>query len=259
MKLAISNIAWKKEEDEKVYKILNELNYSAIEIAPTRILPVNPYEKLELARAWADELNNKYNLKVASMQSILYGKTEKLFGDKSERDILKGYIKAGIDFAAVIGCRNLVFGSPKNRIIENISEYEIAIEFFGELGHYASSRNTTLSIEPNPILYGTNFINYTEEAFNIVKQVGSNGFKVNLDFGTIIANEENIESLADNIGLINHIHISEPNLNLIVERTQHRELFSLLKKCNYDKYVSIEMKQCEIKELQNVLSYISIL
>ncbi|MEG2289465.1 MAG: sugar phosphate isomerase/epimerase family protein [Clostridium sp.] len=257
MKLSISNIGWKKEDDEEVYRMLNKLNYSAIEIAPTRIFPVNPYEKLQEAREWSEELKGNYGLKVSSMQSIIFGKTERLFGDETEREILKQYIKAGIDFAAVIGCNNLVFGSPKNRIIESEADYGVAVEFFRELGEYASNKNTILSIEPNPTLYGTNFINYTEDAFNIASEIGSDGFKVNVDFGTIIENNEDIRVLAENIELINHVHISEPNLVHILERSQHRELFSLLREVKYDKYVSIEMKQCELNKIKDTLSYVA--
>lgn len=52
-----------------------------------------------------------------SMQSIWYGRTEKLFGTEEERNLLLDYTKSAVDFAAAIGCKNLVFGCPKNRCI----------------------------------------------------------------------------------------------------------------------------------------------
>ena len=46
---------------------------------------------------------------VASMQSIWYQRTEKLFGSEAERETLLSYTKQAIDFAEAAGCPNLVF------------------------------------------------------------------------------------------------------------------------------------------------------
>ena len=42
MKLSISNIAWDKEKDIEMYEYLSKLNFSGIEIAPTRIFEIDP-------------------------------------------------------------------------------------------------------------------------------------------------------------------------------------------------------------------------
>lgn len=65
-----------------------------------------------------------------------------------------------MDFANAIGCGNMVFGCPKNRVIDHESDEHIAIEFFRLLGDYAKKCNTVLAIEPNTVIYGTNFLNY---------------------------------------------------------------------------------------------------
>ena len=46
MKLSISNIAWKSEDDFKVYKLMKKYEYKGLEIAPTRIFSEQPYKKL---------------------------------------------------------------------------------------------------------------------------------------------------------------------------------------------------------------------
>ena len=85
------------------------------------------------------------------MQSIWYGRQEKLFGSEEERQVLLAYTKEAIDFAAAVGCGNLVFGCPRNRNVpEGIRPEqveEIACGFFHELGEYAYSKGTALSIE----------------------------------------------------------------------------------------------------------------
>lgn len=257
MKLSISNIAWTSKDDEEMYKHMSDSSFNGLEIAPTRIFTENPYEKLDFAKIFSEEIKTKHNLQVSSMQSILFGKEERIFGSKNERNLLINYTKTAIDFASMIDCHNLVFGSPKNRIIENHEQLPIAVEFFKELGDYAFQKNTIISIEPNPKIYGTNFINTTDEAFELVKKVNNSGFKVNIDLGTVIQNKENIKIIIDNIHLVNHIHISEPNLTVIKKRSIHKELAYELKNIGYDKYVSIEMKNTgNINDVKQTIKYI---
>lgn len=242
MKLSISNIAWAAENDEYMYKYLAEEGIKGLEIAPTRIYCEAPYEKLYEAKVFADRLKAEYGLEISSMQSIWYGRAENMFSSSEERQALISYTKKAIDFAHVIGCNNLVFGCPKNRNITSMDQYCIAVEFFATLGEYAESKNTVIAIEPNPTIYNTNFINTTEQAFELVKEINSPGIMVNLDLGTVIHNNECMQNIYKNISLVNHIHISEPYLEKIQERDLHKALEKALKSMDYDKYVSIEMK-----------------
>ncbi len=242
MKLSISNIAWSVEYDVEMYEYISSKGFKGLEIAPTRIFPENPYKDLTQAKKYSDYIKQKYNLEISSMQSILFGKTERLFGTDNERTELLNYSKLAIDFAKAISCHNLVFGSPKNRVIENEDQYPIAIIFFKELGDYALKNNTVLSIEANPPIYNTNFVNTTEQAFQLARDVNSLGIFVNVDLGTVIQNNENIDQIINNIDLINHFHISEPNLVPIEKRSIHQELANKLIQTSYDKYISIEMK-----------------
>ena len=257
MKLSVCNIAWTAEHDAKMYEKMKELGMEGIEIAPTRIFPDAPYEHLSGARLFAEQLKKEYGLSVASMQSIWYQRTEKLFGSEAERETLLSYTKQAIDFAEAAGCPNLVFGSPKNRVTQGADCHETAVRFFGELGQYAAEHHTCLSLEANPAIYGTDFINRTTEAFALVKEVDSKGFAVNIDFGTILANEEDLSFLTEeNLPYINHIHISEPYLALVQRRSLHEEFAKRLGALGYDRYVSAEMKTAEqTEDVFAVLSY----
>lgn len=257
MHLSISNISWLNENDEQMYKYINEHGFLGLEIAPTRIFEQNPYGDLERAKNFAVKLRKNYGITISSMQSIWYGRNEKIFGSDEERKILMDYTKKAIDFASGIDCKNLVFGCPRNRISESENDMGIAISFFKELGEYAKKKNTVISMEPNPVIYNTNFINYTSQAFEIAKEVNSDGFKVNIDLGTIIYNNEELSIIADNICLVNHVHISEPNLSLIEKRKLHFELASILRDANYEKFVSIEMgKRDDLDEVKDTIKYI---
>ena len=259
IKLAISNIAWDKSNDENIYEFLKQNNIKGLEIAPTRIFEQNPYDRLEEAKVYANVLKEKYSLDIISMQSIWYGKTQNIFENEDNAEELIEYTKKTIYFANAVKCTNLVFGCPKNRNMSDYGkDYPKAIDFFKEIGKYALDNKVIISVEPNPVIYNTNFLNYTEQAIKFVKEINLDSIKVNYDLGTVIYNKENLKILEDNIQYINHIHISEPNLELIQIRERHKELISILKNSNYQKYVSIEMKNSNnIDNVKKIIKYLT--
>lgn len=260
MKLSISNIGWSEENDVSVYTMMRNNGFTGLEIAPTRIFPEQPYSKLDDARAWANEMKSEKGFVVPSMQSIWYGRNEKLFGSEEERSTLMDYTKKAIDFAEAIGCMNLVFGCPRNRSIPEGVDEKIAIRFFKRIGDYAAEHGTVVGMEANPPIYNTNYINDTASALELIEKVDSDGFKLNLDVGTMIENREDVSSLKGREKQVNHVHISEPGLKSIEERQLHRELADLLRSCNYSGYVSIEVgKQDNVENLNRMMNYVKTL
>jgi len=261
MKLSISNIAWPVEYDEEMYRFINMNHFRGLEIAPTRIFPDSPYDHLYQGKVFSQELKEKYDLEISSVQSIWYGISESVFGSDAKRQKLVDYTKKAIDFACEISCPNLVFGCPKNRAIPPDMTLDnglpVIYDFFNQIGDYAASRGTCIAIEPNPPIYNTNFINTTKEAVEICRALNNSGIRINADMGTLIYNNESLEILTDNINLINHIHISEPRLIPIENRTLHSELKTELQNLNYDKYISIEMANPgNIDLVKTVIAYI---
>ncbi|MBR3247816.1 MAG: sugar phosphate isomerase/epimerase [Clostridiales bacterium] len=257
MNLSISNIAWSEGSDTTVYNYMNKLGFSGLEIAPTRIFPEEPYDHIDEAARWSEALRSEYKLKVPSMQSIWYGRSEKLFGSREERESLLAYTKKAIDFAEAIGCGNLVFGCPRNRILPESGDVRIAEAFFREAGYYAHEHHTVLAMEANPPIYNTNFINSTIDALELIKSVGSPGFKLNLDTGTMIENREEVSVLEGNVHLINHVHISEPGLEPVRNRELHGQLAEILRHNDYSGFVSIEVrKQDDTGALADMMEYV---
>lgn len=267
MKLAISNIAWTAQEDEAVYAMMRQYGYTGLEIAPTRFFATDPYEDLRRVADWRAEFAASTGFDIPSMQSIWFGRTEKLFADARQRQILLAYTKKAVDFASAAGCANLVFGSPKNRALPDVSDrslWEQGIDFFRELGSYAHEKNTAVGMEANPAIYDTNYINTTQEAVSLIREVGSAGFLLNLDAGTMIENREPVESLTGSARLINHVHISEPFLKPVStdsgRRAFHGELAAFLRENGYQGYVSVEMGKTQdsagrISMLDEILAY----
>ena len=258
MKLSISNIAWDTSNDIKIYDLIKKYGFEGLEIAPTKIMGKDPYEKIKEIKEWKEKIKKRYNLRISSMQSIWFGRTENLFDSKEEENILIDYTKKAIDFANVIECKNLVFGSPKNRNVNNGKNSENQIEIFETLGEYAYKKNTVIGMEANPKIYNTNYINDTKSALKLVKKINSKGFLLNLDLGTMILNNENLlEILRGNISYINHVHISEPWLKIIEKREMHKILRNILLEENYKGFVSIEMAKIdEIKKIEDVVKYV---
>lgn len=257
LKVSVSNIAWEESIDICVYEKLKDLKYNGLEIAPTKVFGGQPYDKIQDAKDFSCKMLNDYNLRIPSIQSIWYGKSEKIFKSSEDRKELIDYTKKAIIFAESIGAGNLVFGCPKSRCISSINDYDVAVSFFRELGEFAYIHNTVLAMEPNPTIYNTNFINTTEQAIQLIKDVDSKGFLLNLDAGTMIFNSEAIKIVDDNIDIINHVHISEPYLKCIEKREFHRELLDCLECNGYKNYVSIEMaRQEDVSVLFDVMEYI---
>ncbi|MFV0520409.1 MAG: sugar phosphate isomerase/epimerase family protein [Lachnospirales bacterium] len=264
MKLSISNIAWNQHEDKEVYNLMNRYGFYGLEIAPTRFFSNPYYQDDKTINTLAENIKN-HGLTVTSMQSLHFGKDKiKLFGTEEERDELLNYTKDAIEFASKLGVNNLVFGSPKLRVInDEQKEYGLAIKFFSELAMYAQEKKVILSIEPNPKEYGTNFINTTDEALKLVGMVNNDNFKINLDLSTIILNNEDIDIIKKCGKYINHVHISEPFLDILVENRFdfHKNVKEELEKIGYKNWVSIEMgKKSDIdnrENIENALKYIS--
>lgn len=258
MKLAISNIAWPEQWDDEVYELAYNAGFSGIEIAPTRVIPQEPYNNKDKAVAWLRELKMQYGFCVPSMQSIWFGRTERIFGAEKERVALISYTRQAIEFAQAIECGNLVFGCPRNRNIPDGISNCLAVGFFRELGEYARAHNTVIGMEANPTIYNTNYINTTSAALELIEQVNSDGFKLNLDIGTMIHNKESLDLLDGKTHMINHVHISEPGLKGIENRDLHKDLARLLHSANYSGYVSVEMGRREsVSEIAEVIRHVA--
>ena len=260
MKLCISNIAWDEKFDEQVYALCIEMGYDGIEIAPSRIFYDNPYEKSFEAKNWSKSLKDNYGLTVCSCQSIWYGRKENIFNSSEERDVLLEYSKKAFYFMSCIGAKNVVFGCPQNRSgYKNNIEINraIAIDFVGKLIEQAKMYQLTISIEANPDIYGTDFLNTTKEVIGFIKEINNQSLRLNLDIGTMLYYHEHPNIIVGNERMIGHVHFSEPYLMKVQKRPEHYEVMSVLKNGYYDKAISIEMKkQDSIKDIKGTMNYI---
>lgn len=256
MLAAISNIAWGADDDEAVYELLRRLGITGLEIAPTRLFPTDPYGELGRVRECRETLASG-GLTVPSMQSLWYGRSESLFGSEDERLSLRDYTFSAIDFAEAIGCRNLVFGCPRNRNVPDGANPSDVLPFFRSIASYAAGKGCIIGMEANPPIYHTNYMNTTQQVLDLIREVNNSGFALNLDVGTMVYNGESAELLKGHVGSISHVHISEPMLKPVVPRDLHRELIEILREEGYAGYVSLEMsKGLTLDQLEEQLLYL---
>lgn len=257
MKLSISNIAWQPEHNEEVYLLMQEYNFSGLEIVPS---------KFNIAASNNLAIAEQHNLKIVSMQSLLFGMVGYdlyLFGEATARQNLFAHLQQNIIYAESINCPALIFGNPKNRIMQNIaSDYNIAVEFFKKLGDFADQHNTCLCIEPTSVQYGTNFVTNLESANQLVNDVASKGFKMIIDTGNMLLDQDDLSLIPSVIVNTKHVHISMPFLKpLNLEYQKHKDWLNrfvkTLKTLEYDKYLSIEMLNPSIIDISQSLAVLN--
>ena len=254
MILAMSNIAWPTELSVAAYAAMTRIGVNGLEIAPGILFsgsddPFRP-TRAEIERAMVDITSA--GLRLISMQSLIYGiEGAELFGDAdAQARFLRGMNRA-VDLAGELGIPNLVFGSPKQRNVPagmtpDTAEDKAAKLFF-KLGERAAAARTVIAIEANPRAYGTNFLNTHEQAFAFVARVSHPAIRLVLDLGAMFLNGESVRELLglrEVIHLVNHVHVSEPNLLPAPANPQLlAQTLGALRMAGYRKGVSIEMKQ----------------
>jgi D-psicose/D-tagatose/L-ribulose 3-epimerase len=247
MKIAISNLAWQIEEEQIIAEIMQSFLIRGVEIALTKIwqLPLLATDR---------ELNayqnfwQSYGIEIVALQSLLFGKTElTIFENEPQRNQTFQYLSRIIELGSKLGAKILVFGAPNNRIIGTLEAKkaeEIAISFFYNLGQVAAHYDMMFCIEPNPNIYGCDFITNSLEGLELVTKTNSRGFRLHLDAAGMTLSEEAIQlAIAQSFPQLCHFHISEPNLMPIGEGgVDHQTFGKTLTNLNYQGWTSIEMK-----------------
>ena len=256
MKLCASNIAWPAELDDTVFRYMRDSGFAGLESAPSRLFLERPYDCLGEAGEFALRLKRNYGLSAASIQSVFYGVKGSIAGPPQERRELQECMHKAVNFADALDCRNIVFGCPKNRRIEAPQDKAVIEEFLLNAADYAQYYGVVIALEPNPAVYGTNFINTTQEAIELITRLNHPALRLNLDFGTVIINGESLGLVRKYSLLVNHVHISEPALAAVTKHRGHAVLRGILEGAGWGKFISIEMRRQDISEIVRVMNYV---
>jgi sugar phosphate isomerase/epimerase/dTDP-4-dehydrorhamnose reductase len=256
-KLAISNLAWEEKQNEKVLPILKKYKIVKIEVAPSKISNLEAFRDF-----W-----QKNCIEIIATTSLLFGHPElTIFENELIRQKTLVYLKKMIKTSSLLGAKTMIFGSPKNRNIGNLSKkeaLEIAKDFFGKIAEKCKRYNINFAFEPNPPIYGTDFINTTKEAIELTKIVNHPNFGINIDMSTMTKNKENYEETIKNaLPYAKHFHLSEPGLKVIPQKlSNHKKLAKALKKTKYNGILSIEMPlqdtKTNLQQIKKTLKFIA--
>ncbi|MEA1650311.1 sugar phosphate isomerase/epimerase family protein [Nitrospirillum sp. BR 11164] len=253
MKLAVSNIAWSYLQRLEAYAILRDHGIAGLEIAPGLLFA----EEADVFTPARDAVTarlaelDRFGLQLVSMQSLLFGvEGADLFGAPAGRQRLEQGLVRAIELAGRLGIANVVFGSPKQRVIPPGLPQEDALTIVGDvfrpLGDLAATHGVHIALEPNAVAYGTNFMTTFEETLKVVRHIGHAAVSFNFDVGALYMNDafHLVAAFAqDAAEHISHVHISSANLAPApTNEKDARAVFAALKGIGYDRAVSIEMK-----------------
>ena len=121
----------------------------------------------------------------------------------------------------------------------------IASLLFRELAEYAKLVNVIVCMEPVPSFYNCDFINNTKECIKLIETVQHSNFKLLLDTGTLISNQEDFNKIIEKyFHLIAHVHINDPQLfPPSSKRREHTSIANTLRLMGYSNWLTLEFMQ----------------
>ncbi|MCL9670158.1 TIM barrel protein [Citrobacter sp. MNAZ 1397] len=266
MRISISNLAWDVREDVDVLSLLKEFQVDAIDIAPGKYFPepakATTADILTVKTWWKEQ-----GVDIIGMQSLLFGTTGlNVFGSQAVQEKLLEHLADICRIGSVLGATRLVFGSPKNRDCSGLSAAEterVAHTFFRRLGNIAADQGVIVCLEPNPAVYGANFMTTSSETCDVVTAIAHPNIKMQLDTGAVIINRESIEAVvAQAKDVIGHVHISEAQLATVGDTFPgHAALAEVLKTQLATFPATIEMlatkEESHLVSIRRALSYVT--
>jgi sugar phosphate isomerase/epimerase len=258
--LAVSNIAWSYGNRLDAYAILRDHGFGGLEIAPGLLFaeeatPFTPSSAGVSARLAELE---KAGLRLVSMQSLLFGvEGAEVFGPPAAVERLKHGLTQAILLAGRLGIPNLVFGSPRQRVVP--PDFDVAEQIermravFRPLGDLAAANGTVLAMEPNPAEYGANFMTNFPDTLEVVKAIAHPAITLNFDLGALHMTNalDKIDAyIAASAPHLSHVHLSAPFLGPAPASVEEAAgVLQSLAGIGYSGAVSIEMKAVVDDEL----------
>ena len=242
MKISISNLAWRVDEDQsKIIELLDRHNIEFIELANRK---QNFQQVLESGRS------------VCSMQSIFDPEGFELFGSELDRSMLELKFFKALSDAENIRCGNIVYGCPKSRRMpefDRSSKRDLVmseiVSIFREIS--SAKKSVTVAIEPVVERYGSQFLTNFRDAVKFVKKIDRPNIKVNLDLANVLETDVSSDEVIRDLKYVSHVHVSELSLGKI---EYHEEISKIIKHIEENEsdrlIVSIEALDLTLEEIE---------
>jgi sugar phosphate isomerase/epimerase len=246
MKLAVSNLAWDKQDNQKTFDLINELDITYIEGVLSKI---DEWDNLNEDRiqSYSNELKS-HNISINSIQSLFFNVK---CDDISNVEVILDHFQKLINYSKILSVNILVFGTPSLR--KKINGWEsYLIEVFTKLDSMLIGTGIEVLIEPNSKIYGGDFFHRISEISDFILDNDLKNIKTMIDtHNLILEGDDPINELEKYYHLISHIHISEENLMPISNQLYHTKFSNKIKTIGYNKIITYELKKCD--NLRNTL------
>jgi sugar phosphate isomerase/epimerase len=240
MKLAVSNLSWDFQDNQKVFNSLKELGIGNVEGVLSKI---DSWENLteQKIQSYSDLLKNN-NLIINSIQSLFFNLE---CNDISNEEIILNHFQRLINYSKILSVNTLVFGTPSLR--KKIDGWEThLIRIFTKLDEMLDGTGIYLVIEPNSKIYGGEFFNNLSEITEFILTNKLKNIKTMIDTHNILLEgDDPIIEIEKYFFLIYHIHISEEKLNPLINHSFHIKFSNKIKSMGYNKIVTYELNKCD--------------
>ena len=245
MKIAISNIIWKKGKKHlpSFFSTLSNQGVEGIELA-LNCLWQEPTKISKDDLKWLKTMISDYKLKLISLHSITYSRPDlEIFLDYTKRKDFIEYLKKYCDLARELDCQNIVLGSPKSRITYGRNREEldkIFLDFLHKVDNY--SDGIFFNIESLSKEY-CEYLNTHMEIVELIKNAEFKNIFLQLDVRSVIEAKENIDNIFQNSGYIKHVHVGNPGIKIPAQPfiKIHKSVSKELKNIGYDGYITAEV------------------
>lgn len=247
MKIGICNEIFSGWKLKDVFEYLKKVGYEGLEIAPFTLAD----DISLLPTSVIDEIlknSEKTNVKIIGTHWLLV-KPEGLSvssPDKNVRKKTSDYLCKIVDFTSKIGGEIMVFGSPKQRKINEGQTYKEVKEYLKEVIlpvlERCKEKNVYLCIEPLA-RSETNFINRAEEAIEIIEEINHPFLKLHLDVKAMSDEGKPIpEIIEKGAKYLKHFHVNDKNLlGPGFGEIDYKPIIEKLKEINYNGWLSVEV------------------
>lgn len=247
MKFATCNEYFEGWKIEEVFDYAAEIGYDGVEIAPFTLAPsvedITAKQRQEIRRAAA-----KAGVEIVGLHWLL-ASPEGLYIDHPDdavRHRTRAYLEALIDFCGDLGGQVMIFGSPKQRNVQegwNPEEtWERMRAVFATVMPRAEKRDVYLCIEA---LSGeqTNIITRAEDARKMVAAIDHPHFQTMVDVCSGSTEQVPVAQLLRDSGEhLYHVHVNDANKRGPgFGQTDFVSVVRTLKELDYQRYLSVEV------------------
>lgn len=248
MKFGICSEIFEKWDDvDRTVAYVKSVGYDGLEIAPytlAQYVTDIPQGQRAAIRKRAEEAD----LEIIGLHWLLVGPegVHLTHPDEAVRDRTARYLVDLAHCCADLGGRIMVFGSPKQRSLEDGVSYEEAednaLGVFERALPACAERGVTICMEPLTHLE-TNFCDTAAKTVRLIERVNHPNFKLLLDTKAMAFEEESrAELIKRYAGLLGHYHANDENLKGPgFGEVDFGPIFGALDEIGYKGYVSVEV------------------